>query len=104
MTRVSVYIDGANFLGGIKSINEKYKDWKFDFEKYVKHISKKYKLIDVYYYTAALKQDKNPDMYKLQQRLFERLRQAKFLVRIAKRQPRYDADGSTSSKIKGDDI
>jgi len=53
--RVSVYIDGANFYHGIKSINEKYTDTKFDFENFIKKIIKDSILISVYYYNAPLK-------------------------------------------------
>jgi len=36
--RVSVYIDGANFYGGMTSINPRYTDTKFDFEKFIKYL------------------------------------------------------------------
>ena len=104
MARVSIFIDGANFLYGIKSINNRYTDFKFDFEKYVKEISKGSKLIDVYYYNAALKQARNPELYKQQQRLFARLRKASFKIKIAKRQPRISKEGTAYFEIKGDDI
>ncbi len=40
MKKICIYIDGANFYGGISSINPKYSDTKFDFEKYFNSISR----------------------------------------------------------------
>ena len=34
MERVCIYIDGCNFYYGLKTINRKYNDFHFDFEKY----------------------------------------------------------------------
>lgn len=36
--RVSIYIDGANFVYGMKSLHIKYSDYHFNFEKYIKII------------------------------------------------------------------
>ena len=54
MERVSVFIDGENFLYSIKSINKFYTDFKSDFEKYINYITKGKKLVDVYYFIAPL--------------------------------------------------
>lgn len=56
MKKVSVYIDGANFYHGVKSVNGRYSDFYFNFEKYIEKITKWRKLVDVYYYNAPLKQ------------------------------------------------
>jgi uncharacterized LabA/DUF88 family protein len=105
MERVSIYIDGANFYYGIKSIDLKYTDFRFDFEKYIKKIVKNRKLIDIYYYNASLKQQKNPEIFKKQQKFFERLRKIpNFKVILCKRQRRVNDDGEESFNIKGDDI
>lgn len=105
MERVSVYIDGANFFGGLRTIDERYTDTKFDFEKYIKHSVGQRKLIAVYYYNASLKQEKNPEIFKKQQRLLERLRRIEnFNVILCRRQKRTDSDGQSYFVIKGDDI
>jgi len=105
MQRVSVYIDGANFLYGIRSINEKYTDFKFDFKRYIQKLLKNRLLVDIYYYNASLKQELNPELYKKQQQFFERLRQIeRFKVILCKRQRRTTKDGSDTYTIKGDDI
>jgi len=104
MERVSVYIDGANFYHGVKSIDRGYKDYKFDFTKYIKRIVKGRRVVDKYYYTASLKQAKNPELFKEQQKLFARLKKDKFRVVLCKRQKRISKDGGDYSSIKGDDI
>ena len=35
MKKVFVYIDGANFYGGLTSLNKNFSDINFDFEKYI---------------------------------------------------------------------
>ena len=40
MSKILIYIDGANFYYGIKSINDKYTDLNFDFEKYINNVLK----------------------------------------------------------------
>ena len=105
MTKVSVYIDGANFFGGLRSINEKYTDSRFDFERYIRKIIGKRKLATVYYYNASLKQQINPKIFRKQQMFFERLRKIdKFNVILCRRQRRQNQDGNHYYTIKGDDI
>lgn len=70
--RVSIYIDGANFVYGIKSLNQKYSDYHFDFENYIRMIVGKDKLVNVFYYNASLKQEVNPRRFKEQQKLLSR--------------------------------
>ena len=75
--RVSVYIDGANFVYGLKSLH----------------------------YNAYLKQDINPRRFKEQQKLFARLRKiSKCHVILCKRQKRFTDEDEEYYTIKGDDI
>lgn len=105
MDRISVYIDGANFLYGLRSIKSRYTNFKFDFEKYVNDIVGKRILIDVYYYDASLKSEKDPELFKQQQIFFNRLNMIdKFHVIICRRQKSTKSDGTDSFKIKEDDI
>ncbi len=105
MERLSIYIDGANFFGGLRTINEKYTDTKFDFERYIQEITRNRKLISIYYYNASLKQDLNPEIFQKQQKLFERLRKIEnFNLVLCKRQKRETKDGDHYFTIKGDDI
>ena len=105
MERVSVYIDGANFYGGLTTINPRYTDTKFDFKKYIEKIVSNRNLISVKYYNASLKQQINAEIFKKQQKLFSRLRSCdKFEVILCKRQKRTDSAGKHYFMIKGDDI
>ena len=105
LKRISVYIDGANFYYGLKTINPRYSDIFFDFEKFIKEIVGKNQLITNYYYNAPLKENLNKYVYWNQMKLFERLRKIpKFKVILCKRQKRVDIDKQEYYVIKGDDI
>lgn len=103
--RVCIYIDGANFYGGLTSINSRYTDEKFDFENYIKYLTKNYLLVKIYYYNASLKQQLNKEPFRRQQILFSRLRKIKNCeVILCKRKPRTDFEGGEYHIIKGDDV
>jgi uncharacterized LabA/DUF88 family protein len=103
--RISIYIDGANFVYGMKSLSPKYSDYHFDFEGFIKKIIGENNLIDVLYYNASLKQAVNPRRFKEQQKLLARLRKiTKCKVVLCKRQKRFDKDDEEYYTIKGDDI
>jgi len=104
MERISMYVDGENFFYGIKSINKRYTDFKFDFENYIKYLTKGKKLIEVYYFGAPLKQNLNPEFYSQQQKLFTRFRKIGWKVILCKRRKRDDKDGTEIHRIKEDDI
>ncbi len=103
--RISIYIDGANFVYGIKSLNLKYSDYHFDFENYIKLIADKDNLIDIFYYNASLKQEVNPRRFKEQQKLLARLMKIpKCKIILCKRQKRFTKEDEEYYTIKGDDI
>ena len=103
--RISIYIDGANFVYGIKTINSRYNDFMFDFEKLAKEICKKNELVKVNYYNASLKRKLNINKWERQQKLFNRLRKLrKFEVILCKRQKRLNNLDEEFYSIKGDDI
>ena len=103
--KVSIYIDGANFVYGLKSLSPKYSDYRFDFESFIKKIVGDGELVDVFYYNASLKQSINPRRFREQQKLLARLRKmAKCNVVLCKRQKRFDKDNEEYYTIKGDDI
>jgi uncharacterized LabA/DUF88 family protein len=104
MERVSVFIDGENFLYGVKSINPFYSDFNFDFEKYIRHLTKGRKLISIYYVIAPLKQEIKPDLYTKQQKFLSRLKKEGINVILCKRTKRDNIDGTLCHKIKEDDI
>lgn len=106
MERVAVYIDGANFFYGLRSINPHYSDLKFDFDSWVKKIVGKHrKLVKVGYYNAPLKQQFDSDLASRQQRFFSRLDKLPLWeVKLSKRRKRISPDGNIQHIIKGDDI
>jgi len=103
--RVCVYIDGANFVYGIKTINKRYSDFMFDFERFVWEICKGGELVKVNYYNASLKRKLNMNKWERQQKLFARLRRLeKFEVVLCRRQKRLNDLNEEFYSIKGDDI
>ncbi len=103
--RISIYIDGANFVYGLKSLHPKYSDYHFDFENYIKMIVGKNKIVNIFYYNASLKQEVNPRRFKEQQKLLARLRKLpKYEVILCKRQKRFTKEDEEYYTIKGDDI
>ena len=103
--RICIYIDGANFVYGIKTINKRYSDFMFDFEKLAKEICGNDELIKVNYYNASLKRKLNINKWERQQKLFNRLRKIKnFNVILCKRQKRFTKEDEEFYSIKGDDI
>ena len=99
-----MFIDGENFLYGIKSINKFYTDFNFDFKRYVNFITKSRKLIEIYYVIAPLKQDLSPSLYTKQQKFLSRLKKEGINIILCKRTKRDNMDGTQCHKIKEDDI
>ncbi len=104
MERISIFIDGANFYGGVRSINEFYSEFNFDFKRYIDKITKGKKLVNVYYFNAPLKQQLNPAKASEQQRMFTRFRKLGWNVIICKRKKRDTDNGGGIHVIKEDDI
>lgn len=103
MKRVSIYIDGANFYYGLKSLNKRYTD--FDFERYVNKIINNDCLVSIYYYNVPLIQKYDKNLYWKQVKFFNRLRKInKMNVILCKRQRRIDYTEKEYYVIKGDDI
>ena len=103
--RISVYIDGANFYGGLNSINSKYTDAKFDFQNYIKYLVGDDNLVKIYYYNAFVKKIINPIIWNKQKRLFYRLSKIKnCIVTLCTKKQRIGDGGEEHFVIKGDDI
>ena len=105
--KVCVFIDGANFYYGLKTIDPKFTDFNFDFEKYTKSIiNEDDELVNVFYYNGVLKRiEGKEEIYNKQQSFFKRLRNTdKFKVVLCRRQKRLDDLGEEYHIIKGDDI
>jgi len=103
--RISVYIDGANFYGGLTSINKRFSDTKFDFENYVRYLVGKDDLVGVCYYNALVKKKINEKIWGKQKDFFDRLRKIpKCKVSLCTRKSRLNILGEEYHTIKGDDI
>lgn len=105
MDRICVYIDGANFYGGLTSLNKNFSDLNFNFEEYIKYLCKQDKILRVYYYNAIVKKKINKKIWEKQKRLFDRLHKInKFWVKLCTRKSRLNILGEEYHTIKGDDI
>ena len=103
--RVCVYIDGANFYGGLSNFNKFYFDTNFDFEKYVNSLIGENTLMQVYYYNGYLKKKINLNVWKRQDTLFKRLNKLKkWNVILCRKQECNDEEGKIFFKLKEDDI
>ena len=103
--KISIYIDGANFVYGLKTLHPKYSDYHFDFKNFIKKVVGGNQLVGIFYYNASLKQKINPRRFREQQKLFSRLRKIpKCRVILCKRQKRFNKDEEEYYTIKGDDI
>ena len=103
--RVCVYIDGANFYGGLTSINKRFNDTKFDFENYIIYLVGKDELVNVNYYNALIKKKINERVWQKQKDFFDRLRKIpKFKINLCTRRSRLNILGEEYFTIKGDDL
>ena len=103
--RVCVYIDGANFYGGLTSLNKNFSDLNFDFENYINFLCKNDNLVKFYYYNAHIKKKINQKIWLKQKELFDRLKKVpKYKVSLCTRKSRLNILGEEYQTIKGDDI
>jgi len=103
--KVCIYIDGANFYGGLTSINKKFTDTKFDFEKYIKFLISKDELVHINYYNALVKKKVNERVWNKQINMFNRMRKIKkYRVTLCTRKSRLNILGEEYHTIKGDDL
>ena len=103
--RVCIYIDGANFYGGLTSINRRFTDTKFDFEKYIKFLTSKDELVHINYYNALVKKKVNERVWEKQINMLNRMRKIKKCrVTLCTRKSRLNILGEEFHTIKGDDL
>lgn len=103
--RICVYIDGANFYGGLTSIDKKYTDNRFDFERYIGDLVGNNILVKIYYYNAFVRKKVNGNIWRKQKKFFDRLHEIpKCKVGLCTRKSRLNTLGEEYHTIKGDDI
>ena len=104
--KVCIFIDGANFFYGVRTINKKYSDMSFDFERYINYLIRdKEIVVKTFYYNGALKKLKGlENLFVKQLEFFKRLRKIKnFTIILCKRHKRL-VEEREQYIIKGDDV
>lgn len=105
VNRICVYIDGANFFGGLNILNKKFTDWCFDFERYVNGLIGNDFLVCVYYYNGYVKKKINLEIWKKQLMFFKNLQNLKnWKVVLCRKQECRSEEGKIYFKLKEDDI
>ncbi|MHA1720612.1 MAG: LabA-like NYN domain-containing protein [Promethearchaeota archaeon] len=109
MLRVKIYIDGPNFYHGLQSIGKKYREFQFNFAGMGRTLTTKNRnLVGINYYSSPFNQQRNPGIYREQQKFFARLRNNGISVILCKTEYRIvDRNAhilQSKGTIKGDDI
>ena len=103
--RVIIFIDGSNLYHILKNIFGNSKTlMDFDFENFVKFITKDRKLIRTYYYSAPLDRKKDEDTYSKQQKFFEKIKKLPDFELVLCRMQKDRIGGETVYSVKEDDI
>lgn len=97
---VSIFIDGGNLYHNLK----RYKI-RISFEELIKKLETKREVTDVYFYTAELDKEFNPERYEEHHEFLEKLRRIpRFRVVLCNLKKIVLKDGSVDYDIKGDDV
>jgi len=74
MKSISIFIDGNNFYHGLRSIYGKDKSLKdFNFGKFIEHLSRSRKIVEIFYYNAKLDKSHDKDKFESQKEFFDKL-------------------------------
>jgi len=105
MNRISVFIDGSNLYHILKNMfGDSIKAINFDFETFVKNLTKDNKLISVYYYNSPLDRKKDEGAYRRQQKFFDKIKKIPNFNLILCRMQKIKIDGKIIYQVKEDDI
>ncbi|MBI5148151.1 NYN domain-containing protein [Candidatus Pacearchaeota archaeon] len=104
MERVMIFIDGSNLYHILKKFYKNKDMNTFNFDKFIKLLSKNRNLIRTYYYNAILNREEDPEKYAKQQKFFEKLRLISNFELIPCRMQKDFVDGKVRYFVKGDDI
>ena len=98
--RVAIFIDGSNLYHNLK----RYKI-KTTFEDIIKKLETKRDITNIFYYTALLNKEYNPDGYKKHKKFLEKIKQIpNFNIILCNLKKIISGKGYISFAIKGDDI
>lgn len=99
--RVSIFIDGSNLYHSLKKLG----DFKMDFEKLLKELSKHRILVTAFYYIAPLDITLNEEKYWDHQKFLTELEKiSNFKVVLCTLRKYKKEDGTFSYEVKGDDV
>jgi len=102
--RVIIFIDGSNLYHIVKSLLPETKPNNFDFEKFIKYLSKERNLIKTYYYNVPLDKNKSEENYIKQQRFFDKIKRIPNFNFILCRMLKRKIGGRIIYEAKEDDI
>jgi len=72
--KVSIFIDGNNFYHGLRATYGKEKSLKkFDFNKFLSHLTKDNIIVNIFYYNVELDKAHNSEKHKSQKEFFDNL-------------------------------
>ena len=102
--RVAIFIDGSNLYPILKDLFPDKKPNDFNFEKFVKYISKNKKLGKVYYYNVPLDIMYDKEKYMKQQQFFDKIKRIHNFSFILCRMQKRRIYGKIIYEAKEDDI
>ena len=98
--RVAIFIDGSNLYHNLKRYRIRIK-----FEELIKNIETKREVVKVFYYTALLDEEYNPEGFKKHKEFLDRIKQIPdFNVVLCNLRKIVLKDGTIDYQIKGDDV
>lgn len=102
--RIMIFIDGSNVYHIIKEMFPNKKPINFNFEEFVKFLTRNRKLVRVYYYNAPLDRKKDEEAYIKQQKFFDKIQRISNFNFVLCRMQKRKVDGKTIYEVKEDDI
>lgn len=102
--RVIIFIDGSNHYNIVKRLLPENKPMNFNFDKFIKSIVGKRRLIRTYYYTAPLDMAYDAGGYANQQRFFDKLKRIQNFKLVLCRMQKVTINGKAVYQVKEDDI
>lgn len=98
--RVAIFIDGSNLYHNLKRY-----EIRIRFEDIIKKLETKRAVVDIFYYTALLDEEYDPERYKKHIEFLDKIKQIpNFNVILCNLKRIVLKDGTIDYQIKGDDI
>ena len=102
--RIMIFVDGSNLYHILKSLLPDKKPNDFDFEGFVKYLSKEGISLGTYYYNVPLDIMQDEEKYIKQQRFFDKIKRLPNFKFVLCRMLKKKIDGKTIYEAKEDDI